>query len=242
MDTDGTIAPSQVVINGVEYSPEDAQQFIELGKKTREYEQKWNTSLDKVWPEYGRLTQERTQWQTEKQKYEQQLSDFQAKQRQGVETPSDVVQAREAAKKLGIVLDEDLKSGNYVRRDDLDKWYEERRTKEQEQERAVKVILEQADQLSKEIDGSDGRPKFNKKSVLAYASQYGISDLKQAYEDMFSDEVKAWKDAQVAANQKPGLKTLKQTSGKKEPEHVKVDNDNVNELLKETLWGNKDAS
>ena len=112
----GTTALSQVVINGVEYAPDEAQRLVELGSKTREYEQKWNTSLDKVWPEYGKLSQERTQWQNEKQKYESQIAQFQQKQSQGVETPSDVVQARAAAKKLGIVLDEDLQSGNFVKR------------------------------------------------------------------------------------------------------------------------------
>lgn len=236
----GTAALSQVVINGVEYAPEEAQRLIELGSKTREYEQKWNTPLDKVWPEYGKLSQERTQWQTEKQKYESQIAQFQQKQSQGVETPSDVVQARAAAKKLGIVLDEDLQSGNFVKKDDLDKWYEERRAKDTERENQIKAVMSEAEKLEQTLDGSDGRPRFNKKTVLAYAGAYGFTDLQKAYEDMHADVLKQWKEEQVAGSKKPGLKTLKPSGLKKEPEPVKATNDNSKDLLKEALWGSNE--
>ena len=45
---EGTNAPEQIIINGQEYSPEDATQLIELGNKYRKMEGDLNTSLDKV--------------------------------------------------------------------------------------------------------------------------------------------------------------------------------------------------
>ena len=119
-------APSKVNINGVDYDPQEAADLIGLGSKTRENEQKWNTTLDKVWPEYGKLSSERSQWQTEKQKLESQITEFQTKQQQGVETPVDVKEAREAAKKLGLVLDDDLKQGGYIKKEELDAYLTER--------------------------------------------------------------------------------------------------------------------
>lgn len=236
----GTTALSQVVINGVEYAPEEAQKLVELGNKTREYEQKWNTSLDKVWPEYGKLSQERNQWQSKEQQYQQQIAQFQQKQSQGVETSSDLAQARAAAKKLGIVLDEDLQNGKYVKADELDKWYEERRARDTERENQIKAVMSEAEKLEQTIDGSDGRPRFNKKTVLAYAGAYGFNDLQKAYEDMHADVLKQWKEEQVASSKKPGLKTLKPSGIKREPEPVKATNDNSKDLLKEALWGSND--
>lgn len=228
-------APSNVVINGQEYTPEEAQQLIDTGRKTREYEQKWNTPLDKVWPEYSRLSQERSSWQTEKQKLEAQIQEFQSKQQQGTETEDDVTKAKEAARKLGLTLKEDLEKEGYIRKDDLPKYFQQFSAEQQ----AVQKVLDEATKLEKEIDGSDGRPKFNKRVVLAYAQAYGHEDLMKAYEDMHGDSLKTWKEAQVNASKKPGLKTLKPSGGAKEPRETKVDDNNFKSLLKEQLWGSE---
>ena len=225
-------APSNIVINGEEYTPEEAQELVATGRKTREYEQKWNTSLDKVWPDYGRLTQEKGQWQTEKEKLESQLQQFQTKQEEGTDTQVDVQKAKDAARKLGLVLKEDNEKEGYVKKADLDTYLSERDQKNSQ----VQAILSEADKLEKEIDGSDGRPKFNKKAVLAYAQAYNIDDLTKAYEDMHGDQIKSWKDTQVKSKVKPGLKTLS-PGGKKSPSEKKIDDDNVKDLLKESLWG-----
>lgn len=225
-------APSNIVINGEEFTPEEAQELVSTGRKTREYEQKWNTSLDKVWPDYGRLTQEKSQWAGEKQKLESQLQQFQTKQEEGTETQLDVQKAHETARKLGIVLKEDQEKEGYVKKADLETYLSERETKSNQ----VKEILDKADTLEKEIDGSDGRPKFNKKVVLAYAQAYNHADLMKAYEDMHGDQIKSWKETQVKSKIKPGLKTLS-PGGKKSPSEKKVSDDNVKDLLKESLWG-----
>lgn len=242
MDNQGTVdVPSNISINGREFSIDEAQQLIDLGNKTREAEQKWNTSLDRVWPEYGRLSQEKNQWQTEKQKYEQQLAQFQQKQNAGVETSTDVAQARKAAKALGLVLDEDLQSGGFIKKDDLESWYTERRTKERDQEQAIEAINKEADKLASEINSSDAPAKFNKKAVLAYAAAYGHTDLRKAYEEMNEDVLKPWKEAQIESAKKPGLKTLK-PSGQKQPEEKRPKNDDEwKALLRETLNGSSEG-
>lgn|SRR3990167_5151166 len=236
MNTEGTeIAPSNIVINGQEYTPEDAQSLIELGSKTRDLEKQWNTPVDKVWPEYGKLSQERTQWQSEKARLEGQLSTFQNKQQQGVETPADVTQAREAARKLGLTLNEDLEKQGYIKKDQLDEYYSQ---KEQEKS-AVQQVLDTADKLAKEIDGTDGRPKFHKKAVIAYANAYGFSDLNEAYEDMHSEQIKSWKEEQIAKSKAAGLKTLKSSGVKQPGENRPKSDEDARAQLKETLWGSE---
>lgn len=226
----------KVVINGAEYDVTTAQELIGLGQKTREYEQKWNTSLDKVWPEYGKTTQTLKQFQTENEQLKQQIAQFQQKQVAGIETPTDIRQAQEAARKLGIVLNEDLSNQGYIKRDELEKYLEQREREKQ----AVETVIQTGDRLEKEIDGTDGRPKFSKKVVMAYASAYGIPDLMKAYEDMHSSDLETWKKTQLESKQTPGLKTLKGGATAKAPKPVAIDDSNFDSALKEALWGSKE--
>lgn len=236
-DQHGTVeVPSQIVINGEQYDPTEAQELIGKGKLTREYEQKWNTSLDRVWPEYGQLSQERKQWMTEKETLQRQIQEFQTKQQQGTDTGVDEAKAKEAARKLGIILNEDLEKSGYIKKDELPKYFQQF----QSEQEAVQSVIKEADRLASEIDGTDGRPRFNKKAVLAYAKSYGFDDLNKAYEDMHEDQIKAWKKEQIEAKKNPGLKTLRVQGGKKEPDKVSVNDDNINDLLKERLWGPKE--
>ena len=231
------VAPSNININGMEYSPDEAQSLIELGNKTRELEKQWNTPVDKVWPAYGESRNQLKSMETELAQARAEVAQFQAKQQQGVETPTDVTQAREAARKLGIPLNEDLEK-SYVKREELDKYFAQ---KEQERE-AVNQILDNANKLSKEIDGSDGRPKFNKKAVIAYANAYGHSDLTTAYEEMNEEQLKPWKDAQLAKNKSTGLKTLKPSGVKHEPTNsIPKGDDEFKALLRETLSGSDEG-
>jgi len=226
----------KVVINGQEYDVSQASELIGLGQKTREYEQKWNTSLDKVWPEYGRTTQTLKSIQEENARLKSQLQNSQSRIEAGVGTQEDVAKAQEAARKLGLVLNEDLSTQGYIKKSDLEAYLESR---EKEKE-AVNQVLQTADKLEKEIDGSDGRPRFVKKHVLAYASAYGISDLQQAYNEMHDEAIKSWQASKIESKKPSALKTLKGGVGSKAPAPVALNDNNVNDALKEALWGTKE--
>jgi predicted nucleic acid-binding Zn-ribbon protein len=232
-DPQEVAAPSNIVINGEEIPLEEAQKLIETGRKTREYEQKWNTTLDTVWPEYGKTREHVKALETENAQAKAQLAEFQRKQTAGTDTQVDREKARAAAKELGFVLDDDIKD-KFVARDELDKYLDEREQKRE----AVKAVLAEADKLAKEINEGEYPVKFNKKAVLAYANQYGIGDLRKAWEDMNEDILTPWKEEQIASKKGKSLSTLKSSGIRKEPGEVKVTDDNVKESLKEALWGN----
>lgn len=239
MNTEGTIeAPSNIVINGQEYAPEDAQSLIELGSKTRDLEKQWNTPVDKVWPAYGESRNQLKSMEMELSKARAEVAQFQAKQQQGVETPADVTQAREAARKLGLTLNEDLEKGGYVKKEQLDEYF----TQKEQERQSLQQLLDNADKLAKEIDGTDGRPKFNKKAVIAYANAYNYTDLMSAYEDMHSEQLKPWKETQLAKNKSAGLKTLKPSGVKHEPGEVRPKNDDeFKAQLRETMFGTEEG-
>lgn len=231
----GTIAPSTISINGVDYTPEDAQSLVELGTKTRDLEKQWDTPVDKVWPEFGKTREELKTTQSERDAMKAELEEFKAKQAKGVETPDEIKEAQENARKLGLTLNEDLEKSGYIKKEDLPELF---KTFAQEQEE-VRKLLSNAEALEKEIDGTDGRPAFNKKVVLAYANSYNIPDLKEAYEDMHKSALDAWKAAQIEAEKAKKLKTLG-GGGDKKPAEGKVNDDNMKELLHEKLYGGQE--
>lgn len=225
------ITPETLKIGDAEYTPDEAQELIGLAKKTRELEAKYNTKFDSVWPEYGRLSQEHKQTMTQLEQAQQEIAKY--KQANPGETvPEDLKAQLDQARKLNFVFKDDLQKEGYLKKDELDKWYQERRANE----KAVEAIQSKADELSKELNGEDGRPRFNKKQVLAYAASYGIQDLKAAYEDMWSDELKSWGEKQVKTVQKPGMKTITAQKGTKAPNEGKTTALNLRDRIAETMW------
>src|SRR6266576_5337564 len=111
-------APEQIIINGQEFSLEDAGRLIELGKGREEIEKQLNTSIDKVYPEFTRTSQQNKQLEQDLAEAKTQLEGFQKKQDAGTETPKDVAEARKAARELGLLDKDSLKEQGYLTKDE----------------------------------------------------------------------------------------------------------------------------
>ncbi len=232
-----TIVPEQIIINGQEYSPEDAGNYLELGKKYKDLESKLNTSLDKVYPEYTRATQRNKELEDQLASELQQreaLTKKQAEPRDPLD-PRDPVNIRKAARDVGLADVDYLKEQGYVRKSDLDEYFTTRQT----QQKLVDNILTKASSLENKIDGSDGRVPFDSDAVLAYASAYNIEDLEDAYDRMNTKGNARWKNEQLAKVERQGLTTLKGGDrNKREPVAPKVTDDNFGQLWEE-MFGNE---
>jgi uncharacterized protein YPO0396 len=226
---DGTITSDKLIINGQEYAPEDATNLIELGNKYKKIESDLNTSLDKVYPEYTKTSQE---LKTAKE----QLAERDAKiaELSKPVIPEDKQAIRRSAREAGLVDDEYLKEKGYMTAEEFDEKY----TQKQSQQKLVDNILTKASGLEKTIDGSDGRVPFDSDGVLAYASAYNIDDLEVAYDKLNAKANAKWKEAQLEKEEKPGLTTLR-GGGKKEPLPVKVTDENFKALWDEQFGGNE---
>lgn len=231
----GDQEPSKLSINGQEYDPADVAAKLERLKGVEDAEARYGITYDKVWSEYGRRGETLKSMETELTKARTELETYQRKQDAGVETAADTRSAQEAARKLGLTLNEDLEKQGYIKKDDLEKYISERESKAQ----ALKALDDQGAKLEAQIDGSDGRPRFNYKAVKAYVREYGqqanFKSLEEAYEDMYQTEIKGWKEKQLAGQQRPGLKTLNSAPGNKQPQKVTITDDNVKDLLSEAL-------
>lgn len=229
--------PEQITINGKEYDPEDLDQLIELGSKWRKTEAELNTSLDKVYPEYTRATQRNKELETEltdARAAREELAEIKKAQETAkikAETPEDAAAIRENARKYGLIDDESLNKKGYM----TEARFKELLSETQTQQKLVEGVEKQGEQLESEIDGSDGRVPFVYKAVLPYAATYKIDDLKEAYEQMNERANARWKEAQIAKEDKGGLRTLSGGGGKKEPQRPKYTNDNLGAALGEWI-------
>lgn len=231
---EGTIAPEQIIINGQEYSPEDATQLIELGNKWRETESKLNTSLDKVYPEYTRATQQNKEYQTKLAERDAELEKYRATQQKAerdAQTPTEIQNARKAARELGLADEDFLKEKGYMTRDEVKQFMTEAQSLQQQSDK----ILKQAQDFEKQIDGSDGRVPFDSDAVLTYAAYKNISNLEEAYGLMNAKGNAKWQQAQLDKQETKGLTTLRPGGGKKEPVRPKITDDNLGAMLSELV-------
>ena len=206
-----------------EYSQDELQTLVKLGKIGKEAEEKFNTSLDKVWPDYSRKSNQLKEYETE-------LTELRKLKEQQAELPQDeqqaIEEARKAAKKLGIVLEDDLKN-QVVTKEDFRQFYI--------QERAAERLLEEADKLESEINGKDGRPKFNKMEILEYMKDTGHKNLMDAYEAKYKSETDEWRANQILKAKGRGIMTQEGMGENKNPNDVKITSQNLDEMMKEAL-------
>lgn len=231
---EGTIAPEQIIINGQEYTPEDATQLVELGNKYKEMESKLNTSLDKVYPEYTRATQQLKEKEKLLAERDAELERFKQLQEQTKreQTPDEVKKARQAARELGLADEDYLKEKGYMTKEEAEKLYDQKQLTFQQGQQ----LLTKLNDLEKQIDGSDGRVPFNKEAVIAYQSIFKIDDPMEAYEKINERANAKWKQAELDREERPGLTTLR-PGGKKNPPVTKITDDNLGSALSEWLNG-----
>lgn len=91
--------------------------------------------------------------------------------------------------------------------------------KEKEQLREDLAFEKTLESLESEFDGSDGRPKFDRKAVLAHGMKNQIFNPKAAYKDMFESELEEWK-LQEKLSKRPGTTFVERHGGQgaKQPE------------------------
>jgi hypothetical protein len=212
-------APTKLRIGEEEFDPEEAQKLIALGKMGREVEEKYNTRLDRVYPEYTKATQELAAIRKEKEEAER--TALQQKQEQGSElTPDEKKRlAREQARELGILTED-----SYSERFDRD--YAERRAGEK--------LVDSVNDLVK--DASEKGINTTNVKILEFMQQEGLKNPKTAFELMHKDAIRSWEEEQLRKSRPNGLVTeSSSTAGAKQPEPVKYTRSNLLDSVLESL-------
>ena len=224
--------PSKVTIAGQEYDLNEIQELVDIGKKTREVEERYNTKLDRVWPEYGKS-------QTKLKEYEDKLKELEAKANQNPQ-PTGAAEiteelrekARKEAKALGLLTQEEA-DARFAEM--LDKSFRNRYMVEREGEK----LYETAITLEKNYNGSDGRPKFVAQEMIEYMQETGIRNPEAAYKVKFEKELTDWQQKQFAERQPRDFFTESSSNAgrSRSPQEPKITNDNLNDMVAHALYG-----
>jgi len=216
--------PEKVKVGEKEYTQEELNKVVELGEIGREVESKYNTKLDKVWPEYTKATQELKTLREEKARIEAERVN--QKQQSGEQLTDEEVaqQAREQARRIGLALNEDV---------------EAKVTQKVMEVLEARDLLNTCKEYEGEYSGKDGRPSFKTKEILEYMDETGIKNPEKAYKDKYEKELDSWKEEQIKKSKPSGLYTERAAqAGSREPSEIKPTKDNLDQLIKDALEGN----
>lgn len=218
--------PQVFNINGAEYTADQLKKYVELGKIGEEAEAKYSTKLDRVWPEYTKTSQELKATKLKLSEMEELAKEQQAKTPLMPENEDQAIrEAKQAARKLGLVTDEDFEA---VLAKSFRKYYQ--------QERESEKIYNDAISLEGKYDGKDGRPAFVAQEMLEYMVENSISNPEVAYKIKYENEIDAWKESQLSRAKKPGMVTEgRSTTGFKAPTDIRPNKDNLSRLVSEAL-------
>lgn len=202
----------KIKVGDEEYTQEELNRLVGLGKIGVEAEEKYNTKIDKVWPEFSKSRNEVKDLQEKVEALEKGNT---APIMEGDD--AQVSEALEAAKRLGLMT-----------KDQFDELYAQRR--------AAEKLLDQTSGLEKEYNGADGRPKFDQKEVLQFMAENGINDPELAYKVRYEKELDEWKEKRLTGAKKSNIVTSTNAGAtSKAPEQVKPNRDNIQALIEESL-------
>jgi hypothetical protein len=203
----------KIKIGENEYDQAELDRLIGLGRSAEELETKWNTKIDRLMPEYTKTTQELKTIREEKERLEA-LEAERNKPKEEIDWEVTRKQAREEAKKIGLVLD-----------DDLETYYQQRKQGEE--------ILNETRSLTAKIK-EEGKPTVTDEELLQYMLDNGIKNPATAYKVMKEAELDSWKEEQLKKLKPADFHTTTtSTAGAKQPEEVIATSSNLRSLLRE---------
>ena len=212
------------------YTREQLEELVGFGKLAKEAETRYNTKIDRVYPEFTKKSQQVKEYEEKMSEYEEKIKGYESRFNQPTNEGDEIRQAKEAAKKLGLLTREDIEELGLVTKDKFGTQYNEIRKAER--------LLDDMTKYSNETNGSDGRPKFDIDSMLSYMQDTGIQDFKAAYKVRYDDELSEWKDKQLSKAKRPGLYTEESsTYGDKMPREEKVTRDTLHDSIRQALEG-----
>jgi len=131
------------------------------------------------------------------------------------ELPKSFTQARQELadlKKKPETPQEDLDDKEVARRKEIDSFFgdpyvqDKIKQTQEEKDKTLREDLEfqkTIESIEAELDGEDGRPKFDKKAVLEYGMEHQNFDPRSCYNDMHETELDEWKLKQKLEKKTP---------------------------------------
>jgi hypothetical protein len=204
-------APEKIKLGEEEYTQEQLSELVGLGKIGKEFSEKWDRPIEKMWPAFNEEHKE--------------LLDLRERVKQPVApvapTPDvsqeDIkAQALAQAKELGLVTVDNI--NDYI-----------------ESRIGAHRLLDDVEYL-KETANVDGKPVPDEDALLNYMAREGIRNPNTAYELLYKKELGDWEKQQVETIKQPGFTTQEPQGGPKTPpETTPTTRDNLSERIRASL-------
>jgi len=209
--------PTTVKVGEKEYSQEDLNKLVGLGEVASELESKWNTKIDKLYPDYTKKSQELADLR------KQQEIDAQAKVQQKV----DMGQELSPEDRKAMIIKEAEQYG-LVHAGNINKFIADFE--------AGRELLGDIDKINAEAKET-GKPVTTREELLSFMEENGVRNPEFAYKMKFEKEIDAWKEQQKNSLKGPAFETGTGGASAKVPVDVKVTRENLQQLVHDTLAG-----
>lgn len=239
-DVGNTNVEEKIKVGEKEYSQAELQRIVGLGEIGLEAETKYKTRIDRVWPQFQSIVNEKKEmseklakFESDRQQAEKELERSQNPQQQSQQPNQQQQyqpqfteqQIREAALKQA----EELGIGPKAQ-------YELAKKAAMEVMQGQQLISD----VSTVIDNmtADGLPTATVEDVLNHMQTEGFRNPEKAYKDMFEKEYYAKQMEKTSQLQRGGIpSTQPSNAGAKVPPPVKATKDNLDQLVAEALQG-----
>lgn len=211
----------KITVGEEEFTPDELKDIVGSYKQVKELE-KDHGSIDKVRETLGRRGQEIGKLKAE-------LDDLKTKAETKDLTPKEEDKKDE--------LEEQLEKAVDILGPKLMEKYNLMTPQQYDQKRLAEKLETKINKLSKEIDGSDGRPKFEPMAILEHMKETGIKDAVKAYKDKFETELDTWKESELAKKRSKGMGISDhQSGGDRQPKVDPITRKNLKDRIKEVLY------
>lgn len=208
--------PQTITLGDKEYSQEELSKLVGLGETASELESKWNTKIDRLYPEYTKSTQELAELRKEKEA--QEAAQLNQKVEAGEQLSPEELKKRAQAEadSLGI-----LTEANAMQ------FFARYRASEKMGEEVLSTIA---------ANKAEGKPETDQETLLRHMEVTGIKIPQKAYNDLFEKEIDDWKQTKLDSIKKPGMVTdASSNAGSHNPSAVRPTRENLDQLLNEAL-------
>ena len=213
----------KITIGDQEFDQEELQELVGLGRIGKEAQEKFNTSIDKVYPEFTKATQR----VKELEGSETELAELKAQIAQQQEPSEFTPEAKETARKQLA----ELMGGAPMTEAQFDKKYEARRARDKN----VETLLTGVENVMADIK-AEGKPEVEKDALLEYMKVNDYRNSATAYKEMKDEELDIWRSTKITDAKRPGLHTVTTSQpGGKQPPKVDITLDNLGKLTREAL-------
>ena len=206
--------PEKIEIEGEQFTKEELSKLIGLGKIGKEAENKFNTKLDRVYPEYTKSRQELAALKKDYEELKKTTQNPLKAEGEPLSQEEITKQAIAEADRLGLIH-----KGN------IRQYYFEMRQAER--------LLEDAEEVSAQAK-TEGLPEIKVDDLLKHMEETGIKNPQKAYNDMFEKQIDKIKEQKILSLKKQTPYTEgKSGEGGIEPKKIIPTRENLTQLLNE---------